>query len=116
MCNISVKVIDVPLGDKGYKVEKRFGLFEISKYYQKNQFFYKTEITISLRDKDNKRYSNSQVQTLALKAAGEAVGIKPIDDENVLVTTSDDLKVRNITEKDLEALNKLYHSESKFVK
>ena len=116
LCNIRVEVIDTPLGDNGYSVEQTAMMFDKTGYYQKNGFFYKTTIKISTKDANNKNISNSKMQAIALKAVGEAIGIKPVKDDTVLMSLSDDLKVKKITSKDLDALNKIYKSDTKYVK
>ena len=116
ICNISIGITNNSLGEKGYSVDRKWPVLGNSEYYRNNGFFYKAKITVATVDEKGKKYGSDKVRALTLKAVGEALGIVPMENDNILMSTSNNLKVRNITKEDIAALNKLYRSENKYVK
>ncbi len=110
LSNITVSFVDLLPNEDLYKVTPEYSTFGKAHYSTENGFYYKNHIVIARRSSNGKLLSSSQIYALALRAVGEAVGIKPIDTNtsSVMSKTTNILNNRTITKSDINALYGIY--------
>ncbi len=73
-----------------------------------SDYFYRVTVRIRTADENFKKYTEEELYAIALQAAGRALGVEYIDDEDSVMSKKLDLKNSKITAKDIEALRKIY--------
>lgn len=109
LSNIDVMFMPTYNGGLPYKIQARYN----SNYYswEENGYFRRVGITIYTKNKEGKNLSNSEVYSIALRAVGEAVGVKQIapSKKRKSVMASDyKYDAKGLTSDDIYALKKVY--------
>ena len=109
MSNIDVRFMPTYNSGSPYKIQARYNSNRIS--LEDNGFFLRVGITIYTKDKDGKNLSNSEVYSIALRAVGEAVGVKPISSakkKKSVMSTDYAYDAKSLSSDDIYALKKVY--------
>ena len=109
LSNIDVMFMPTYNGGVPYKIQARYN----SNYYslEENGYFRRVGITIYTKNKEGKNLSNSEVYSIALRAVGEAIGVKQIapSKKGKSVMASDyKYDAKGLTSDDIYALKKVY--------
>ena len=107
--NITVTYTDSLPDGAAYSVTRNYTIFGNTDYYVKNGYFYKTQITIAKNGgEENKPFSKSELRAIALRAVGEAIGVKPLNSSNSVMSAETDYSQTSLSANDVRAVNKLY--------
>lgn len=105
--NINVVFVDAPINDKLYFVRHRFSQFGGCRSCG-NRFYNNSDIIISLKDKDGKDLSTSQLRAVAIQAVGRAVGLNLNEDKNSVMYEETDFSNSSITPDAVQSVYNLY--------
>lgn len=109
LSNITVSFVEELPDGAAYSISRKSTIFGNTDYYSKNGYFYKTYIVIARKGgEDKKEFSKSELQAIALRAAGEAIGVVPFKSSKAIMSDESDYSRTSITGDDVKALNRLY--------
>ncbi len=107
--NITVTFVDMLPDGSLYKVTPIYSVVSRAHRNTGKGFFYKNQVVIARKTINGKALTSTQIYAIALRAAGEAVGVKPVDNSAAIMSnTSNGLGSRTVTKSDISALNKTY--------
>ena len=106
MSNIRVTFTDK--AEAPYVINKQNTVFNNTRKDITNEYFYKLNIVISKTNASGKAYSQSELYAIALRAAGEALGVSPSEDNTGVMSSTLKLTNTKLRSSDINALKKVY--------
>ena len=112
LSNIDVMFSESYNKNAPYKIQARYNSHYNS--FNETGYFRRVGITIFTLDKEGKKLTNSQVYSIALRAAGESIGVKafPPDQKKSkkksVMSWDYEYDLKTLSEKDIYALKKVY--------
>lgn len=109
--NVDVMFSDTKPSGSPYRIQARYNSHYNS--FSETGYFRRVGITIYTRDADGNKLSSSKVYSIALRAVGEAVGVKsfsyPAKSKKKAVMASNyEYDLRTVTSDDIQALKRVY--------
>lgn len=100
---ISVYFTDKAIDNKYYVIQRTN-----HNQYAAAGFFVHLNITISTKDDNGKNLSENKLNAIALKAVGEALGVRCIPKANSVMNCGSEYTAKELTKDDIKALNSVY--------
>lgn len=111
--NININFYNKLSSGKAYELSETFATRAMYTVGKTNAYYYHVDINISLRDKDGKLYTRSELYAISLQAVGRALGI-PCQNGDVGVMVCDEkYNVDSVTKEDYQALFRVYKRVNK---